>query len=491
MKPKSILTAILFVLTPVLGLAQSVISVNIAGGNANSPSAGGGGGQGIVTGAAGLGQLGNWNNAIGSSNVGAGLTVPALVDSTGAATAASFSWVTNNTWSTSTADGQGGDVDMMSGYIDNFHANGSINVAGLGPEFTGPGYTVLVYYNTDNSGMTAGFTVADNAGNTDTRYGHQLVANANFPLAGGTDGYIISTETANNTLFSANIVQLSGFSGSEFTMTGNAGTVGSARARPNTIQIVAIGPPVDVEITEFHRTGTGDIQISWKSRQDRQYDILSNSDLSTPRLQWAEVAGAQDIQGDASGITTAVVATPFPETGYLVVREEGLPALFEDDLETDTGWTAIVNDANGNTDWERGSPNGSTGPLTGADGSANAWCTNLGDYGTDSNISLRSPAIDLTGVSEAELSFAAFRDADGFGDTAVVRFLRAADQVQLGADTHLDMSVLNTDYATITIPVVAEALAETILVEWNFVSDSSADAFSGLSIDNIGVSITE
>ena len=47
----------------------------------------------------------------------------------------------------------------------------------------------------------------------------------------------------------------------------------------------------------------------------------------------------------------------------------------------------------------------------------------------------------------------------------MVRFLRAADQVQLGADTHLDMSVLNTDYATITIPVVAEALAETLGVD--------------------------
>jgi hypothetical protein len=81
--------------------------------------------------------------------------------------------------------------------------------------------------------------VTDNAGNTDTRFGHQLIANANYPLTGGTDGYIISTETANNTLFSANIVQLSGFSGSEFTMTGNAGAVGSARARPNGIQIVA------------------------------------------------------------------------------------------------------------------------------------------------------------------------------------------------------------------------------------------------------------
>jgi len=259
-----------------------------------------------------------------------------------------------------------------------------------------------------------------------------------------------------------------------------------------TCAITPLGRPrsqVGVEITEFHRTGTGDIQISWKSRQDRQYDILSNADLSTPRLQWAEVAGAQDIQGDASGITTAVVATPFPETGYLVVREEGLPALFEDDLESDTGWTAIVNDANGNTNWERGSPNGSTGPLTGADGSANAWCTNLGDYGPDSDISLRSPAIDLTGVVAAELSFEAFRDGDGFGDVASVRFLRAADQVQLGAEISIDMTVFDADYTSISVSVPVEAIGENVHIEFNFVSDSSADAFSGLSIDNVKVEV--
>ncbi len=92
-------------------------------------------------------------------------------------------------------------------------------------------------------------------------------------------------------------------------------------------------------------------------------------------------------------------------------------------------------------------------------------------------------------MSGAELSFAAFRDADGFGDTAVVRFLRAADQTQLGAAVPIDMSVFDIDYLTITIPVVAEALGETIKVEWNFVSDSSVDAFSGLSIDDVRVAL--
>ena len=257
-----------------------------------------------------------------------------------------------------------------------------------------------------------------------------------------------------------------------------------------TCEITPLGRPrsqVGVEITEFRRTETGEIQISWKSSQERQYDILSNAGLDTPRAEWAEVAGAQDIQGDASGITTAVVAPPFPETGYLIVREEGLPALFEDDFETDTGWTPVVNDANGNTNWERGAPNGSTGPLTGADGSANAWCTNLGDFGTDSDISLRSPVIDLTSVAAAELSFDAYRDGDGFGDVASVRFLRASDQVQLGEEVSIDMTLFDADWTSQTIPVALEAVGESIVIEFNFVSDSSPDAFSGLSIDNVVV----
>ncbi|MBT21657.1 hypothetical protein CMK17_17130, partial [Candidatus Poribacteria bacterium] len=59
------------------------------------------------------------------------------------------------------------------------------------------------------------------------------------------DGYIISTETdpANNV--AANVVQLSGFSGADFTMTGVAGSFpgGSNRARPSGVQIVAVPEP--------------------------------------------------------------------------------------------------------------------------------------------------------------------------------------------------------------------------------------------------------
>ncbi len=252
--------------------------------------------------------------------------------------------------------------------------------------------------------------------------------------------------------------------------------------------ISPLGSPrsdVGIEITEFARTPAGQISISWKSRADKQYDILSHPNLSVAREDWAEVAGAQDIRGDASGISSVSLAPPFEGSGYLAVREESLPPLFEDDFETDTGWVAIVNDANGNTNWERGTPNGSTGPLSGADDSINAWSTNLGDFGIDSDISLRSPAIDLTGVAAAELSFDAYRDGDGFGEFASIRFLRALDQSQLGEESAIDMTLFDSDWVAQTIPVVPEAIGESVVIEFNFVSDSSPDAFSGLSIDNV------
>jgi len=248
------------------------------------------------------------------------------------------------------------------------------------------------------------------------------------------------------------------------------------------LQLEVAGSPLDPAL----------LRLTWPSTPGKVYDVLVNPDLSSPVADWAGLDGSQDIAADLSGTNTLDIALPFPGQGFVAIREENAPPLFFDDLESGVGgWTTVVNDDSGNTQWESGTPNGATGPITGAGDSATAWCTNLGDYGPDSDISLRSPAIDLTNVSGAELSFSAFRDADGFGDTAMVRFLRAADQVQLGADIPLDMTVFDTNYSTITIPVVAGALGETILVEWNFVSDNSADSFSGLSIDNVGISGTE
>ena len=101
--------------------------------------------------------------------------------------------------------------------------------------------------------------------------------------------------------------------------------------------------------------------------------------------------------------------------------------------------------------------------------------------------SLFSPPLDFTGLPGAELTFDAFRDADGFGDTATIRFLRVGDDALLGAAIPIDMSIFDTDYVSLTVPVPAEVMGENARIEFNFISDGTLDAFSGLSIDNVTV----
>ena len=234
---------------------------------------------------------------------------------------------------------------------------------------------------------------------------------------------------------------------------------------------------------------SGMLRLGWNGQSGKVYDVLANPDLSSPVETWTRLDGAQDIPSDPSGDNVLDIAFPFPGTGYLAIREKDAPPLFYDDLESGAGdWTARVNDDNNNTQWELGAPNGTSGPLTGADDSATAWSTNQGDYGPDSDISLRSPSIDLSGLDAAVLKFDQYRDADGFSDTATIRFLRASDQTQLGADISIDMTALDTGWNPAFVPVPAAALGESVLVEFQFVSDGSVDAFSGLSLDNFELS---
>jgi hypothetical protein len=164
-----------------------------------------------------------------------------------------------------------------------------------------------------------------------------------------------------------------------------------------------------------------------------------------------------------------------------------VPPLFFDDFESGQGgWTTGVDDPSGNTMWELGTPNGTSGPLTGADGSLNAFSTNLGDYGSDSDIFLRSPDIDLAGATAACLVFEQFRDADGFADFGTVRILKASDLSELQV-IDPDVFALDTDFSSFSAELDAVVLGETVIIEFQYLSNSSVDPFSGWTIDNVEV----
>ena len=430
---------------------------------------------------------GNWNNTAGGGDAVAGasgteadLISPAagsLVDSNGVPSGVTVSWASNGTWSTTngTADH---DAKLMNGYIDNIGAGGfcTIDLSGI-PYVV---YDVYVYFGSDGNGRT-GWVESTTAGQT---FSFTTFSNAPGGAGFGPSDYILTEDEANGHP-NSNYCVFRDQSGSDFSVQVNRG---SSNSGIHAIQIVGTVIP-EVKLIDVNHDAVADTtELTWESAPGQVFEIGKSLDLTGDPAAWPRIISG--IQAGPGETTTVTVDTAASETeAFYKVFQIPAPPIFEDDFETDTGWTAIVNDANGNTNWERGAPNGSTGPLSGADDSANAWSTNLGDYGVDSDISLRSPAIDLTGVSAAELNFEAFRDADGFGDTASVRFLRASDQVQLGAEIPIDMTAFDANWIGQTIPVEVEAIGESVIIEFNFVSDSSPDAFSGLSIDNIVVSV--
>ena len=251
---------------------------------------------------------------------------------------------------------------------------------------------------------------------------------------------------------------------------------------------ILTGPPTK---TQFElRNVVADLEFTFDSVAGKVYDILSTTDPAAEPDPTSWAVWKTGIPATAP-VNVESFARPAEAKRFFVIQEKEAPPFFVEDFESGQGgWTTGVNDANGQTTWELGSPLASTGPITGADGSANAFTTNIGDYADNADIFLRSPVIDLTGagITSATLTMDHWRDADGFGDLFGVRVLRASDLGVLG-DIDPDSTVFDPDWESFSEILPASAVGEEIVLEFWFTSDASADAFSGWSIDNVAIEI--
>jgi len=251
---------------------------------------------------------------------------------------------------------------------------------------------------------------------------------------------------------------------------------------------ILTGPPTKTQF-ELRNVGS-DLEFTFDSEAGKVYDILSSTDPEAEPDSAAWAVWQADIPATAP-VNVETFARPADARRFFVIREKDAPPFFVEDFESGQGdWTTGVKDANGNTAWVLGSPNGSTGPITGADGSGNAFATNLGDYGNDADIFLRSPVIDLTGggITTATLTLDHYRDADGFGDLFGVRVLRAGDLSELGT-LDPDPIVFDADWVEFSGALPASAVGEEVILEFWFTSDATNDAFSGWTIDNVAVGL--
>ncbi len=154
-------------------------------------------GQGTAMGStevAGVVAKSNWNNASGLTNT----TGQALVDETGAATAAKVTWNTNGIWNLPITDAPG-NVRMMRGYLDTVGGTTTVTVAGL--PTNAAGYDVYVYADGDNAGSRTGAYQISGTGITTTSVNLTDAPGTNFSgtytQANNTNGnYVKFTVTA-------------------------------------------------------------------------------------------------------------------------------------------------------------------------------------------------------------------------------------------------------------------------------------------------------
>jgi autotransporter-associated beta strand protein len=167
------------------------------------------------------------------------------------------------------------------------------------------------------------------------------------------------------------------------------------------------------------------------------------------------------------------------------------PPLLAADFEENNGGFTVA--TAGGTAWQHGAPNsrdqGGGAIIGGNNGSTNAWGINLtGGYGPSTNTSLRSPMIDLTGISAATLRFARAIDAAS-GHTLEVTVINVEDDTVIATvlPPAQDADTLTANWQMVgPVAIPPEALGRQVRLQWRFVGDGD-NLYNGAYIDDVTV----
>ncbi|MDP0489601.1 MAG: choice-of-anchor J domain-containing protein [Verrucomicrobiota bacterium JB023] len=252
-------------------------------------------------------------------------------------------------------------------------------------------------------------------------------------------------------------------------------------------------PIVTEEVLPLSIVAEGEgFQLSWPSQPGMLYAVRSSAALSSEVTEWTLVE--EDLAAAETGFNTYSIAET-DEARFFVVEEYAMPpvVLLEEGFEgadgsLPSGWTTGANEGDGMaTAWEVGSPI-VTGPED-AFGGSHCIGTNLsGDYGLHTDIWLRTPEIDLTGVSEASLVFQQFRDIEEEWDWGAIRVLRASDGTPLGDELVSAVDGTGTEWEERTYEFPPEAMGEAVKVEFQFKSDHLGNE-AGWYLDDVMITV--
>ena len=265
--------------------------------------------------------------------------------------------------------------------------------------------------------------------------------------------------------------------------------------------ITPVVDPVDtfaLTITPATAPDTG-YDLEWESETGKLYNLLTSTDLGSPVPLWDMVAG------DIEATPPSNVFNVDPEDSrrfYAVERFDAPPpppllsSTFE---EGDDGFT-VAPGGTGSA-WQHGKPDSpdlgggfsvDSGNTNNPDSTEGAWSVNrTGAYASNTETALRSPVIDLTEISGAQLSFARVVDIAS-GDSLVVRVIEDDGDEMLGDPLFTINGPISSDWDMIgPFDFPEEALNRAVRIEWHFTGTDEQGFFLGAYLDDVLVTPTQ
>jgi hypothetical protein len=265
--------------------------------------------------------------------------------------------------------------------------------------------------------------------------------------------------------------------------------------------VVDVPPPSSGPFTVSilpNATTPGNYDFTWTSQAGKEYDLVSNTELSTPINTWLVWEGHAGLPATPPNNVLADVPGGGDTRRFFAVVERDAPPLFAENFdaaaELPAGWArdGIVN----GTDWDVGVPSGVLSGPAAAFTEPNCAGTNIGGYYTENvDVSLITPVIAIPAASGATLVFRQLIDTDGVGDLGAVRVLDAdnADAPIVGlALTGIGGLGITWTENTLVLPAL-DVGGKNIKIEFNFVSDTGTiqdiNVFGGFYVDDVSVSL--
>jgi hypothetical protein len=227
---------------------------------------------------------------------------------------------------------------------------------------------------------------------------------------------------------------------------------------------------------------TGGFRFSWNSQTGTTYTVRSKDDLTSA---WQILATNYPAGGAVAAVTSYTNSPLTSSQRFYQAVAEPRPAVWSDDFEAgSTGWVVLDNSGGASpTVWAWGTP--SNGPGAAHSGTK-AFGTGLAaDYAQYTDTSLRSPVIDLTGLTnQVRLEFWQYLSVEAT-DIAQVNVLDQYDTVI--AQPAAQQSGSPGGWTLLTFPLPTAALNQPIKLEFRMADADyyNAQSLPGWFIDDV------